>query len=283
MKDKTFSEMEREAWDQRAGYYDELFAPISMQAIPAILDGLGSLKGKRHLDIACGTGHLVVAAAQRGAISEGVDFAPSMIETARENYPGQKYSLADAVRLPFDGEAFDAVTCAFGLPHIANPQAAIDEAFRVLAPNGRFAFTLWFGPDHGNEFQSIVNEAVAAHAVTPVSLPESWTQLRFADKQLCASLLQQAGFARSEFERLPIVGTFEKREDVLANIEKLSVRGKMVIDNQPAAIQRRIKEAILAKAEAQRTNGVILMNWPAMLATAQKPRQAGGNQDAQAS
>ena len=283
MKKKTFSEIERKAWDQRAGYYDELFAPISKQAIPYILDGPGSLKGKRHLDVACGTGHLVAAAARRGATSEGIDFAQSMVEAARENYPGQKFSLADAARLPFDDESFDAVTCAFGLSHLENPQEGVDEAFRVLAPGGRFAFTLWFGPHDGNELLAIVKEAVAAHAVTYVSLPESWTQLRFADKQLCARLVQQAGFSRTDFKRLPIVWTLNKPEEVLANVDKVSVRGKMVIDGQPAAIQRCIKETILAKAEAQRSNGAITMNWPALLVTAQKPRQVGGIQDAQTS
>ena len=173
MKEKSFSEIEQEAWDQRAGYYDELFVPISIQAIPSILDGLGSLAGKRHLDVACGTGHLVAAAAQRGAISEGIDFAEAMIEVARENYPGQKYNQADATQLPFDDASFDAVTCAFGLSHLEYPQEAVDEAFRVLAPGGRFAFTLWFGPDDGNELMAIVKGAVTAHTVTPVLLPES--------------------------------------------------------------------------------------------------------------
>ena len=238
MKEKTFSEIEQEAWDQRADFYDEIFAPISKQAIPSILDGLGSLAGKRHLDVACGTGHLVAAAAQRGAVSEGIDIARSMIEIARENYPGQKYSQADATELPFDDTSFDAVTCAFGLSHLENPQAAVDEAFRVLEPGGRFAFTLWFGPDDGNELQAIVKEAVAAYAVTAVSLPQSWTQLRWADEQRCVQLLQQAGFARPDFKRLPIVWTYKEWEDILAILERISIRGKRIIDSQPAAIQR---------------------------------------------
>ena len=273
MKEKTFSEIEQEAWDQRAGYYDELFGPISKQAIPYLLDGSGSLAGKRHLDVACGTGHLVAEASRRGATSEGIDFAGTMIEAARENYPGQIYSQADAARLPFDDEAFDAVTCAFGLSHLENPQEGVDEAFRVLAPGGIFAFTLWYGPNDGNEFLAIVKEAVAAHAVASVSLPESWTQLRIADEQLCASLVQQAGFGRPDFGRLPIVGTYKKREDVLANVDKISIRGKMIIDSQPPAVGQRIKEAIIGKAEAHRTNGVISLNWPALLVTVQKPRQ----------
>ena len=283
MKEKTFSEIEQEAWDQRADYYDDLFASISKQAIPNILDNLRLPAGKRHLDVACGTGHLVAAAAQRGAISEGVDFARSMIEAARNNYPGQKYSLADAARLPFDNASFEVVTSAFGLSHLENPQEAVDEACRVLALSGRFAFTLWFGPDDGNELLAIVKAAVAEHAVTSVFLPESWTRLRFADEELCTRIVQQAGFCQPNFKRLPIVGTFRKREDALATVAKLSIRGKRVIDSQPAPVQRRIKETILAEVETQRSNGAIIMNWPALLVTTQKPRQVGGDQNARTS
>jgi ubiquinone/menaquinone biosynthesis C-methylase UbiE len=66
MLNKPFHEVEHEAWSHRASFYDDLFADISTQAIAPILDSLGNQEGKRHLDIACGTGHLVAAAARRG-------------------------------------------------------------------------------------------------------------------------------------------------------------------------------------------------------------------------
>lgn len=263
-------EIEQEAWDQRADYYDDIFAAVSKQAIPDILDGLGTLAGKRHLDIACGTGHLVAEASRRGAISEGTDFSQPMIDTARKNYPGERFSLTDAARLPFESGSFDAVTCAFGLSHMENPQQAINETFRVLAPGGCFAFTLWFGPDDGNELQAIVKNAVAAHARTTFQLPDAWTQLRFADEQLCAKMVRKAGFGRPEFKRLPITWTSRNREEILVFIDKLSVRGKMIIDGQPPEVKQYITENILGEAETHRTNGVITMNWPALLVSARK-------------
>ena len=72
MIEKTLHEIEHEAWSQRADDYDALFAAVSTQAIDGILDSLGPLQGKRHLDVACGTGHLVAAASRRGAISQGL-------------------------------------------------------------------------------------------------------------------------------------------------------------------------------------------------------------------
>ena len=166
MLKRTLHEIELEAWSQRAGDYDALFAPVSTQAIDGILDGLGTLTGQRHLDVACGTGHLVAAASKRGALSEGVDFAKAMIDVARGTYPNDSFQVADATHLPYDGYLFDAVSCAFGLSHLENPQAAVAEAFRVLKAGGRFAFTLWFGPEDGNEFYQMVQEALTALATT---------------------------------------------------------------------------------------------------------------------
>ena len=270
--EKTFFEMEQEAWNQRAAYYDDLFAAVSRQAIPDILDGLGSLTGKRHLDVACGTGHLVAEASRRGAISEGTDFSQPMIDVARENYLEERFCQADAVQLPFENGSFDVVTCAFGLSHLEKPQQAIDEAFRVLAPGGSFVFALWFSAGEGNELQAIVEDAVASHAVTAASLPDSWTRLRFADERLCARLVQQAGFDRPEFKRLPINWKPDNMQDVLAIVDRLSIRGKMIVDSQPPAIKQRIKETILVETELRRSNGTISLNWPALLVTTRKPQ-----------
>ena len=64
--------------------------------------------------------------------------------------------MADATDLPYADRSFDAVTCAFGLSHMENPQAAVAEAFRVLKAGGRYAFTLWFGAEDGNELHTMV-------------------------------------------------------------------------------------------------------------------------------
>ena len=63
--DKSLHEIERVAGCKRLRSHDLLFALISKQAIGDILDNLGELKGKRHLDVASGTGHLVAAASQQ--------------------------------------------------------------------------------------------------------------------------------------------------------------------------------------------------------------------------
>ena len=195
--------------------------------VPRLLDAAGLRAGESVLDVACGTGHLVAAASKRGAISEGIDFAQAMVDAARTTYPAENFRVADATELPHDNHSLDAVTCAFGLSHMEHPKAAVDEAFRVLKAGGRFAFTLWFGPEDGNEFYQMVQEALTALATTSFVLPEKWTQLRLADEQACKAITLQAGFGTPSFKKIPIVWQTDSAHDVAALADKLSVRTRI--------------------------------------------------------
>lgn len=272
---KSLHEIELQVWSQLAADYDAVFASISTQAVPDILDSLGELMGKKHLDVACGTGHLVAAASQRRAASEGIDFAEPMVEIAKVSYPSNMFRTADATKLPYDDFSFDAVTCAFGLSHIENSQAAVDEAYRVLKPGGYFAFTLWFDAENGNELFQIVNDAIARFGTVSLTLPGSWTRLRFANIQDCEAITRQSGFRAPIFKKLPIVHQVVTARLITALLEKISVRTKMILDSQPPSVQLQIQEYILYKVEALRRNGIIRLAWPALLTVVQKPDASG--------
>lgn len=83
--EKSFSEIEHELWSERADRYDELIAGVTVQAIAPILDCLEPIAGLRHVDVACGTGHLVAEASLRDAVSEGIDFAQAQELIVRED------------------------------------------------------------------------------------------------------------------------------------------------------------------------------------------------------
>jgi len=270
--DKSLHEIEHEAWSQRANFYDSLFAPVSTQTIRDILDSLGEIRGKKHLDVACGTGHLVAAASQRGAASEGIDFAETMIDVARNTYPSEVFHVADAKQLPYDDSSFDAVTCAFGLSHMEDPLAAVKEAFRVLKAGGRFAFTLWYGAEDGNTSLAIIKKVIDKHAIGNYKLPKKWVQLRNANRDSCETLTRQVGFSNPDFNKLPIVWRAHSAQEVVDVLMKLSVRTKLVIDQQPATVQEKIFQQILSEAESYRMNGSISLGWPALLTVVQKPK-----------
>jgi SAM-dependent methyltransferase len=190
MTSDAFWEFERDGWDRAAAHYEECWTDTSLFIAP-LLDAAGVVAGTRLLDIACGPGLVSEAAAARGAQPVGLDVAAGMVQAARLRCPDLTFVEGDALRLQFGDASYDAVTMNFGILHLSEPEAAMAEARRVLAPGGRFAFTAWV--NEGNVAEEIMDAALAAHAL-PVELPGGPDPYRFADPDACRSALEAAGF-----------------------------------------------------------------------------------------
>ncbi|MFT4213180.1 MAG: demethylmenaquinone methyltransferase [Microbacterium sp.] len=96
--------------------------------------------GQRILDLAAGTGASSVSLARGGAEVVAGDFSPGMIAEGRRRHgdvPNLTFVEADATSLPFDDDAFDAVTISFGLRNVNDPHRALAEMLRVTAPGGK--------------------------------------------------------------------------------------------------------------------------------------------------
>jgi demethylmenaquinone methyltransferase/2-methoxy-6-polyprenyl-1,4-benzoquinol methylase len=89
------------------------------------------------LDLATGSGDLALAIRDRLPETKIVaaDFSPDMLEVAREKGVANTV-VADALQLPFENAAFDAVTVAFGLRNMADWDRALKEMARVLRNGG---------------------------------------------------------------------------------------------------------------------------------------------------
>lgn len=106
---------------------------------------LGDLRGKRVLELGCGSGDNTVLLARRGARVAAFDLAPSAVEITRER--ARVNQLASAISpsvmlaetLAFENEAFDYAV-GFGLLHHADIPALAREVKRVLRRDGRALF-----------------------------------------------------------------------------------------------------------------------------------------------
>lgn len=270
MAEQSFQALEQAGRVAKASAYDELFATITDQAIAPILDSFGAIANKRVLDVACGTGHIAGVAADRGAKSEGIDFASTMVEKAKDRYPGVPFREGNAEQLPFADASFDAVACGFGLLHMAQPDRVIKEAWRVLKSGGRYTFTVWCGPDQGGEFFRLVMGAVLKHGTLDVPLPPAPPMFRFSDPHECARALTAAGFVAPKVTVLPLTWRAAKPEDLLNLIYKSAVRTPMVLEAQTDQAREAIHRAIMEGSEAFRKGNAIEFRFPASMASAMK-------------
>jgi ubiquinone/menaquinone biosynthesis C-methylase UbiE len=142
---QAFKEFERTGWAKQAEHYDSLVGEMTRQAVAALLAAANARSGIRLLDVASGPGYVAAEAARRGLDVIGTDIAENMVAEARRRFTGVKFETADAENLHYADSSFDAVTCAFGMLHFPRPGKAAAEAYRILRPAGRFAFSIWCG------------------------------------------------------------------------------------------------------------------------------------------
>src|ERR1043166_1722831 len=147
MDEEKFRAFEHEGWVNVPEKYHQAWGALTSQTIPRLLDAVGVKAGVELLDIAAGPGYVAGAAAERGANVVGIDFSPRMVVQARRIYPGVEFREGDAENLAFAAEKFDAAVMNFGILHLARPEQALRETYRVLKAAGRFAFTAWAPPE----------------------------------------------------------------------------------------------------------------------------------------
>jgi 2-polyprenyl-3-methyl-5-hydroxy-6-metoxy-1,4-benzoquinol methylase len=104
---------------------------------------LGLPTRKRALDLGCGVGHWgqrLQPLMHADATLVGIDAEPAWMDRARERAEARglqaSYQVGNAAALPFEDDRFDLVTCQTLLMHVADPDAVLAEARRVLAPGG---------------------------------------------------------------------------------------------------------------------------------------------------
>ena len=166
-----------------------------------------------YLDLCAGTMDLAaLLAGQPGFAGRviGADFAIPMLERGRRKAARTVPIGADAVTLPFSDATFDGAMVGFGVRNLADLDAGLAEAARVLRPGGRFVILEFTTPQFAplraaylfyfRRVLPVVGRAISKHTDAYTYLPES--VLEFPAPDALARKLEAAGFSGVGYELL---------------------------------------------------------------------------------
>jgi len=247
-----FADMEREGWSDaaRVSGYVGLFASASDQTIESLLRVARTGPGLQALDLCCGQGNVAEALIGRGCGVTGADFSQAMLALARARAPAATFVEADAQDLPFEDATFDLVVSNFGICHIPDPPRALAQVRRVLRRGGRFAMTVWCGPDISAGFDAF-DGAVRAHGSPEAAAPSGPDFHQFARRDVAEKLLRGARFDEVEFAIVNCAWELTAPEGLSEIFEKGTVRAATTLAQQPPQCLTAIRSA-LAQAVRER-------------------------------
>jgi ubiquinone/menaquinone biosynthesis C-methylase UbiE len=88
------------------------------------------------LDIGCGTGLFIEKYVSEAGTAIGLDISRGMIRQAQRRCCSSDFVVGSAETIPFCNCSFDAAASLLTFSYIKDPQAMLDEVFRVLKPGG---------------------------------------------------------------------------------------------------------------------------------------------------
>jgi len=169
--------------------------------------------GGVYLDLCAGTLDLAAQLARSPGFSGrvfGADFAVPMLVRGKGKSPRTRPVGADALALPFPAATFDGALVGFGVRNLADLDAGLVEAARVLKPGARFVIldltTPTFAPLRAaylfyfRRILPAVGRVVSKHREAYTYLPES--VLDFPSPDALARRFAAAGFSQVGFDLL---------------------------------------------------------------------------------
>jgi ubiquinone/menaquinone biosynthesis C-methylase UbiE len=164
----------------------------------ALAERAGIRNGSRVVDFCAGLGGTARYLAHRhGADVTGIELTPARVKGAEEltRLVGLQDSVrvieGDVMRVPLPDSSIDVVISQEALLHVPDKPRSLAEAFRILKPGGRIAFTDW----------------VAHRPLSGADKELMWQGMAVADLyslQIYAERIQEAGFSIYSAEDLTV-------------------------------------------------------------------------------
>jgi len=137
----TSTEQGRRKYDALADRYEEIYFYVADLG-RELVSCAAPPPGARVLDVGAGRGAVARAALARGCAVTAVDASAGMVARLAADQPEMVVRQQDAGTLDFPDGSFDVVTAGFVVQVLAEPEVALAEFHRVLAPGGMVALSL---------------------------------------------------------------------------------------------------------------------------------------------
>lgn len=141
-----YSDPVQEEYSRLASVYDRRWSFYINATIQETINRLEIKPYERVVDIGCGTGALIQQMFNLVPEAEfaGLDPSIEMLNIAKQKLPKSiELWIGSADNLPFPSESFDVVISTNAFHYFRNPAQAIQEAKRILKPDGRLVITDW--------------------------------------------------------------------------------------------------------------------------------------------
>lgn len=173
-------------------------------------------KPQRVLDVACGTGDQILSL-KRFLNPEckivGLDLLEKMVVRAKKKVkskgPQMNWFLGNGIELPFKENSFDAMTISFGLRNLPSIESYLEEAKRVLRPNGK-VWVLEFSqpkPWFRKIYYTYLRHVLPVIGKVLTGSRSSYDYLastieRFPNQKALSQVFEKVGFQKTEYVNL---------------------------------------------------------------------------------
>ena len=183
-------------WSELSDWYEANCLSMTSKIFRTAVSFLSLPTAATIIETACGPGNGVEILRELTPSHTKIlasDLCPAFIEKlGRKNVRNVEGIVANAEELPYGDEVGDRYVANLGLMLVPRPEVMLQEAFRVLKPNGLIAVTVW-GSKAGCTLYQPAFEALSA---SNFSLPPPTQRSNFhlSDPETLKTLFRTAGF-----------------------------------------------------------------------------------------
>jgi SAM-dependent methyltransferase len=226
-------------WGARARDFTTV-EPKMVALYESVLENVGIGAATRLLDVGCGPGLFLRLAAQRGATVTGIDAAAPFIDIARERLPEADLTVGEMESLPYEDDAFDAITGLNAFQFAADPAQALREAGRVAVGGAPVAIATWGRPEQCEA----AGYVKAVGGLLPPPPPGAPGPFALSEEGAIEDFASQGGLAPGERHEVLCVWAFPDDETLLRGMKSTGFAVRAIDSAGEETVTETILEAV---------------------------------------